>query len=160
MLIATIGIVLVGAETDNADDTEDWHLPMMGKERILGHRGIFYELTEEQQDEIDAMIASLTEEGATCEEIREAIHAKLDEMGILDEQLDNAIEHTEQRLEILNRENELRDQGYSWEEINDIIQEEFDLDYPIGICHDFGRGRHWVFNNQIEEESSIETTAI
>ncbi len=160
MVLATIGAVLVGAETDDESETEDWHMPFFSRENMFGHRGIRTELSDDQQSEIDALITSLTEEGASCEEIREAISDKLDEMGIFDEQLDNAIEQTEQRLEILNRENELRDQGYSWEEINEIIQDEFDLEYPAGICHDFGRGPHWTFNEHREEEPAIETTAI
>jgi len=160
ILLATIGAVLVGAETDDASETEDWHMPFFCRGNMFGHRGIRPELTEDQQAEIDALITSLNEEGASCEEIREAISTKLDEMGVLDEQLDNAIEQTEKRLEILNRENELRDQGYSWEEINEIIQEEFDLDYPTGICQDFGRGRPWNFDDSSEEKLSIETTAI
>ena len=140
MLVATIGAVLVSADTDDAGESEDWHLPFHSKENIHGPRTLDNELTDEQQAEIDALITSLNEEGASCEEIREALHAKLDEMGILDERLDNAIEQTEQRLEILNREQELRDQGYSWEEINEIIQEEYVLDHPVGMYHGFGRG--------------------
>ncbi len=160
VVLATIGAVIVSAETDDASETEDWHMPFFGREKMFIHGGMRPELSEDQQAEIDALITSLTEEGASCEEIREAIDEKLDEMGILDEQLDNAIEQTEQRLEILNRENELRDQGYSWEEINEIIQDEFDLEYPAGICQSFGRGSHWTFNEHSEEESAIETTAI
>lgn len=160
MLIAAIGAVLVSAETDDADETGEWYMPFYNKEKMFEHRGITSELTDDQQAEIDALITSLIEECASCDEIREAIFTKLNEMGILDEQLDNAIEQTEQRLEILNRENELRDQGYSWEEINEIIQEEFDLDYPPGICHSFGRGPHWTYNDSSEIESSVETTAI
>ena len=76
------------------------------------------------------------------EEINEAITEKLDEWGILDNRLDDAIEQTEMRLEILNRQKELREQGYSWDEINDLIQEEYGLEsfghgYP-GM--DFGLG--------------------
>ena len=159
-ILATIGAVLVGAETDDASETEDWHMPLFCREKMFGHRGIRPELSDDQQAEIDALITNLTEEGASCEEIRVAIDEKLDEMGILDEQLDNAIEQTEQRLEILNRENELRDQGYSWEEINEIIQEEFDLEYPAGICQGFGQGPQWTFHQHFEKELSIETTAI
>ena len=159
-ILATIGAVLVGAETDDASETEDWHMPFFGTEKMFGHRGMRPELSDEQQAEIDALITSLTEEGASCDEIREAIDEKLDEMGILDEQLDNAIEQTEQRLEILNRENELRDQGYSWEEINEIIQEEFDLEYPAGICQGFGQDPQWTFHEHSEEDLAIETTAI
>jgi DNA-binding transcriptional MerR regulator len=144
ILMATIGTVLVSAETENADETEDLHLPFHGKENLLKHRTLNDELTDEQQAEIDALITILNEEGASNEEIREAISAKLDELGILDERLENAIEQTEQRLEILNRENELRDQGYSWEEINQIIQEEYVLEHPSDIYYGLNPG---IYNN-------------
>ena len=60
------------------------------------------------------------------------------------------------------RTNELRDQGYSWEEIDDIIQEEFDLEYPTGFGHGkmfgrgFGRGGHFDSN----EDLDVEITAL
>jgi len=162
ILVATIGVVLVGAETEDADETEDWHMPMIDGHKMFGHRGMTAELTEDQQAEIEELISDLTEEGASCEEIREAVYLKLDEMGILDDRLDNAIDQTEKRLEILNRENELRDQGYSWEEINEIIQEEFVLEHPIDTFHGFHRG--FYENGEVPDfnskESSIETTAI
>ena len=144
MLIATIGAVLVSAETENAGETEEWHLPFHGRGNSFGQKSLDNELTDEQQAEIDALITGLNEEGASPEEIREAVFAKLNEMGILDEQLENAIEQTEQRLEILNREQELRDQGYSWEEINEIIQEEYVLEHPSGIYQGLCRG---IYNN-------------
>ena len=116
IFLATIGTVLVNAEIE--DETEDCHLLLHDRGEMFIHSNFDDELTDDLQAEIDDLIISLNEEGATNEEIREAISAKLDELGILDERLNNAIEQTEQRLEILNRENELRDQGYSWKEIN------------------------------------------
>ena len=97
MIIATIGAVIVSAETEGADETENWHMPFMGRGNMFGKQPFNSELTEEQQEEIDELITSLTEEGASCEEIHEALHDKLDEMGILDDRLDSAIEKTEQR---------------------------------------------------------------
>ena len=144
MLMATIGAVLVSAETENEGETEDWHLPFQGRGNIFGHRTFDNELTDDQQAEIDALITSLNEEGASPGEIREAVFTKLSEIGILDERLDNAIEQTEQRLEILNKEQELRDQGYSWEEINEIIQEEYVLKHPSDIYHGFSQE---IYNN-------------
>ena len=47
------------------------------------------------------------------------------------------IEQTEQRLDILYREKELRDKGYTWDEIKDLVQEEFDIEPPA----DFGHGK-------------------
>ena len=166
VLLATIGAVLVTADTgDEAEDTENRHMPFMG-------RGIFSpDLTDEQQSELEDLIASLSNEGAACDEIREAVNQLLDEWGILDERLDSAIELTEQRLTILERANELRDQGYSWDEINDIIQEEFDVDCPL----DFGQGmmfghrhRHHhpggLFDSEesldMDTESSVETISV
>ena len=136
MIIATIGAVLVSAEAENADETDEWHLPFHGRENSFGKNSLDNELSDEQQAEIDTLITNLNEDGASPEEIREAVFAKLNEMGIIDERLENTIEQTEQRLEILNREQELRDQGYSWEEINEIIQEEYVLEYPPGIYHE------------------------
>ena len=98
MLIATIGAVIVSAETEDADDSEDLHLPFEGRGNMFGRQPFDSELTDEQQTEIDELISSLTQEGASSEEIRESINEKLDEMGILDERLDTAIEYTEQKL--------------------------------------------------------------
>ena len=133
--LATIGAVIVSAETEDTDDTENEHMPFEGKGHMFGKTRYYSELTDEQQDEIDSLLTSLEEEGASFEEIQEAINDKLDEMGILDEHLDSEIERTEQRLSILYRKDELREQGYSWEEIDEIIQEEFDLDCPMEIDH-------------------------
>ncbi len=160
MLIATIGAALVSAETDEAGETEEWHVPFFDRRNMIGRETISDDLTDEQQEEIDKLIASLTEEGASSEEIREEVFAKLNEMGIFDDRLENAIEHTEKQLEILNRESELRDQGYTWEEINEIIQEEFDLDYPAGICNGFHQGIHEDYNESVPIEPTIETSAI
>ena len=132
IVIATMGAVFVSAETDNASDTGDWHRPCWGNRQMYKQPAIDSELTEDQQIELDELVSNLIDEGASREEIREAVFEKLDEFCVLDERLDKAIERTEQRLEILNRENELRDQGYSWDEIIDIIQEEFVLENPSG----------------------------
>ena len=166
LILATIGAVLVTADTgDDAEDIEEWHMPFKGR-GIFGIKELRSDLTDEQQIEIDELITSLDEEGATSEEIREAVNQLFDEWGILDERLDSVIEYTEEKLAILERTNELRDQGYSWDEINDIIQEEFDLEYPTGIGQGmmfgrgFGRGfccRHIGFS---EEESVNEITTI
>jgi len=104
MLIATIGAVLVSAQ-----DSEN---SMFGN-----RRGFMAQLTDEQR-----------------EDMQEAMQQKFEEYDIemptRDEMLDKKIERTEQRLEILNRQKELREQGIEWEEIRDIIQEEFDLEIP------------------------------
>ncbi len=162
-----LGAVLVtAAETsEDAEDTEEYKLPFKG-------RGIFSpDLTDEQRAEIEELITNLSEEGATSDEIREAVNQLLDEWGILDERLDNAIEQTQERLAILERANELREQGYSWDEINDIIQEEFDIDYHISFGQDMmfehGHGHHHpggLFDSEgsldVDTEPDVETTSV
>lgn len=154
MIIATIGAVLVSAETEDAEDTEEWHMPFIG-------RGMFsQDLTDEQQAELEELITSLSEEGATIDEINEAVNQLLDEWGILDERLDNKIEQTQEQLAILERADELRDQGYSWDEINDIIQGEFDIDYHISFGQDMmfghGHGHHHHPGGFFESEESLD----
>jgi predicted nuclease with TOPRIM domain len=160
ILLTTIGAVLVGAETGYAGETEDWHLLLHHREKISGYKGFNPELSNDQQAEIDELISSLIKENASCDEIKEAIFAKLDEMGILDEKLDNAIQETEQRLKILERENELRDQGYSWGEISETIKEEFDLEYPSDIYGGFSQESCWNYNDSSEKELSLGTTKV
>ena len=155
-LILGLGAVLVTAEdtSEEADETEELHMPFVGREMCSP------DLTDEQQTELENLVTSLSEDGATAEEIREAVNQKLDELGILDERLDSAIEQTQERLAILERADELRDQGYGWDEINDIIQEEFDIDYPISFGQDMmfghGHGRHHP-GGFLEPEESLDT---
>ena len=82
-------------------------------------------LTQEQRDELNTTIATLRQQNATPQEIRTAIQAKLDEFGVYDAQLNTTIANTEQRLTILNREKELRSQGYNWTTIDTMIAQEF-----------------------------------
>ena len=93
------------------------------------------ELTDEQRDELKELSEALRNEEATHEEIREAMHDRLESYGIdiptKDEMLDKKINTTRQRLEILERKKTLREEGYEWEEIDEIIQEEFDIEYPL-----------------------------
>jgi hypothetical protein len=148
LLIATIGAIIVSAETKDISEDETSNKFFWGfggvRDREISKGNLFYELTDEQEEEILQLKQTMIDENATCEEIQEAVMQKLDEWGILDNRLDNAIEQTELRLEILNRQKELRAQGYSWEEINDIIQDEYDLGsftgYGPGM--DFGLGFH------------------
>ena len=169
-LIAIIGAVFVTADADeDAEKTEDYHFPYRF-EKIYIRGAMGSDLSEEQQTEIDDLIDTLNEEGASPEEIREAVSQKLDEMGILDERLDNAIANTEEKLQMLNRQRELRDQGYSWDEINDIIKEEFDLECPSPLQdgrphgHGFDRGFDWnkgdVPRVESEDESNNGLTSL
>ena len=76
------------------------------------------------------------------------MQAMLEEYGVdvptRDEILDKNIENSEKRLEILKRTKELRQNNseLSWEEINEIIQEEFELELPEDEAQGmrFGRG--------------------
>ena len=141
MIIATIGVIITSAQTDDTSNDDANQKPFEGRRQMHGFKPFqsnetriepfFYNLTEEQRTELDEIIQSLRDSGANFSEIREAIQQKLDEYGVLDAQLDNAIEETQKRLEILNREKELRDQGYNWSEINQIIQDEFGLEATI-----------------------------
>lgn len=150
LITAAIGTVIAIAETGNTTEDESsnkffWNFGSKGHMEI-SKGNLFYELTDEQEEEEELLQLKQTmiDEGATCEEIQEAVMEKLDEWGILDKRLDEAIEKTELRLEILNRQKELREQGYSWEEISSLIQEEFDLEETFGegkmFGHGFGRG--------------------
>ena len=120
MLIATIGAVLVSAQ-----DSEGG--------MFCGKRGFMTELTDEQREEMKTTMQQKFEEYGI-------------EMPTRDEMLDKQLEHTEQRLEILNRQKELREQGIEWGEIRDIIQEEFELEFPKqGKGMKCGRGRYGSF---------------
>ena len=140
LLFSTIGAVLVTAETDATTDETTQPIVFGGRHEMHGFGLLSTYLTDEQQEEINETITSLRNQNATHEEIQAAIQEKLDEFGVLDTQLENEIEQTQQRLTILNREKELRDQGYSWDEINTIIQEEFDLENTMGFDMTFDQG--------------------
>jgi Spy/CpxP family protein refolding chaperone len=130
MLVGTIGAVIASAVDSDTEEETDEQKEFFPKGPMFGKGPFFDDLTDEQKEEIKAIIEDLRENDATWEEINTAIMEKLDEYGVLDERLDNQIEQTEQRLEVLNRQKELREQGKSWEEIKEIIQEEFDLELP------------------------------
>lgn len=150
-LLASIGAIFATAQDDGT--TEEFTLndnfccrPHMNRPGLFNknmtENGFFYfDLTEDQQAEIDELRISLQDQGANYSEIREAINEKLDEFGVFDQRLENEIEQTEQRLQILNREKELRDQGYSWDEIRTILQDEFGIDYPFEVYNPNMMGR-------------------
>lgn len=118
-ILAVIGVTVVSAQTEDG--------------MFWGRRGFMAELTEEQKEDLQTTVQEKLEEYGI-------------EMPTRDEILDRQIEQTEQRLKILNRQKELREEGYEWEEIKDVIQEEFDLEFPAGegqgmmFGHGFRRG--------------------
>lgn len=105
IILAVIGVTVVSAQTEDG--------------LFWGGRGLFAELTDEQREDLQTTIQQKLEEYGI-------------EMPTRDEILEKQIERTEQRLEILNRQKELRDEGYEWDDIRDIIEEEFDLEFPAG----------------------------
>jgi hypothetical protein len=149
MLVGTIGAVIASADDSEENGETKLQKSIFNKGPMFGKKPFFDDLEEEQIEEIKAIIEDLKENGATKEEIKTAIHEKLDEYGVLDERLEKNIEKTEQKLEILNRKKELREQGKSWEEIKEIIEEEFDLEFPEGEGkpmmprHGFRKGSCW-----------------
>jgi DNA-binding transcriptional MerR regulator len=146
LVITAIGAVFATAQTDDTNPETTPTIPFEGRHKMNGFGPFDYNLTDEQQAEIEDLIATLKEQNATWEEIQAAIQEKLDEFGVLDAQLDNEIARTQQQLTILNRQKELRDQGYSWNEISSIIQDEFNLEnttympYDMTFGHGFGPG--------------------
>ncbi len=142
LLVATFGAALVSAESDDASDNIGWQEKFWhNSQSMCGEPSFISELTIEQRQELDDLVENLKDEGAIRLEIRDAISSKLEEFGVeihkpefseeeLDEILVEKIEHTEQRLEILYMVKELRNQGYSYEEISEIINNEFDQWFP------------------------------
>ena len=141
LLIATVGAAFAtGQNNDTTDDTAS-QISFRGGHGMNGLESFAYNLTDAQQTELEELITSLREQNATPGEIRTAVQEKLDEFGVLDTQLDNEIAQTQQRLTILNKEKELRNEGYSWGEINTIIHDEFGLQNTTGIGPDVMHGQ-------------------
>ena len=114
-ILAVIGVTVVSAQSEDG--------------MFWGGRGFMTQLTDEQREDIRATMQQKFEEYGV-------------EMPTRDEMLDKQIESTEQRLEILNRQKELREEGYEWADIQEIIQDEFELEFPEeGNYMRFGRGR-------------------
>jgi Spy/CpxP family protein refolding chaperone len=141
MIIGTIGAVFATAQTDGTTpdittqktfrNTQDQNRTRFFDGNMTQGIGMFgcfdYNLTTDQQTELQQLMTTLRDQNATPQEMQSAIQQKLEEFGVFDTQLDNQIAQTEQRLTILNREKELRNQGYNWTEVRNMIQNEFDL---------------------------------
>jgi len=169
LLLATVGVVLTTAQdsTTTPQTSSPWQTParndstpfpdrcgrMNMTDMHAFHPGRFngaippgITLTAAQRDELNATIAALRQQNATPAEIRTAIQAKLDEFGVFDAQLSANINRTQLRLTILNREKELRSQGYNWTAIQDLITQEYGQNATFfhgGMTpgHDFGWDR-------------------
>ncbi len=140
MLVATIGATFATGQTDGTSDDTIPQIPFGGRHKMNMFGPFASDLTDEQQTELEELTTTLRDQNATHEEIQTTIQEKLDEYGILDTQLDNQITQTEQQLTLLNRQKELRDEGYSWDEIKDIIEEEFDIQNNTGVFHGMTKG--------------------
>ena len=161
LLIATVGAAFATGQaddtTDDVIDNEPPQMPFGERHNITGPENnttneppqrpfggmigpYTSELTDEQQTELEELMTSLREQNASLDEIRTAIQVKLDEFGVLDTQLNNEIVQTEQRLTILNRQKEMRNEGYSWDEINNVIEDEFGLENATGMSWDMMSG--------------------
>jgi DNA-binding transcriptional MerR regulator len=133
ILIGTIGVAYATAQTDTINDDTIPQIPFGMAYRMNEFGPLAFDMTDEQLTELKELITTLREQNATHEEIQIAIQEKLDEYGVLDTQLDNKIAQTEQRLTVLNRQKELRNEGYSWDEIGNIIEDEFSLENTTAV---------------------------
>jgi DNA-binding transcriptional MerR regulator len=140
MIIATIGVVYATDQTDGTVPSTTIQESFGDEHKIDRTIPFACNLTTEQQTELRQLLVTLKEQNATPEEIQAALLEKLDEYGVFDTQLDTQIAQTEQRLTILNREKELRDQGYNWSEIRTIIQDEFNTTGTMDMMYGFGFG--------------------
>ena len=173
VFLSILGAVLVTAELDGTEDTDDdtTDFPDFGFGRKLcGREPYMSKLTEEKQEEIYNLRQSLLEENATMEEIREAINDKLTEFGIevptRDDLLGDQIERTTQKLEMLEVQKQLREDGYTWDEVDDILVEEYNVTMPMDhhgmMGPRGGRGMHGIFEEEYcpayDEETETSST--
>ena len=111
-------------------------LATIGAVVVSAHPGFFSELTDEQKEELKELRQELIDEGKNCSEIRETMREQLEEYGVefptREEMIDDRINRTKQKLEILERTKEIIQENpdITEEEIREIIQEEFDLLMP------------------------------
>jgi hypothetical protein len=170
LLLATVGAAFATGQTDETteDQTSDTtgdtppQVPFGGRPGMIGLGPYASALTDQQQTELEELMTTLREQNVSPDEMRAAIQDKLDGFGVLDTQLDNEISRTEQRLTILNRQKDLRDEGYSWDDIQNIIEDEFGLENATGIGwdmmggHGCGHGPHGGPREMMPPEESVE----
>lgn len=122
-----------------------------GHERGYQHAPFMSELTETQQAELQELIQTMREDGASRDEIRDAVHAKLDEWGvelpehpmIIDRLGDQLTD--EQIAELEELVQTMKDEGANHKEIRDAVHSklaEWGIDTPNRREHrkfrDFG----------------------
>lgn len=132
-LIASIGATFATGALDDPTINTSVLPPTNTTQGMYGIGPFASNLTDEQQTEIWSLITSLRDENATPEEMKVAIQNKLNEFSVLDTWLSSEITQTEKKLAILSRQKELRDEGYSWADIRNITQDEFDLQNMTGL---------------------------
>jgi hypothetical protein len=152
-IIATIGAVIVSADSD--EDNEEKNLPIgfFGRHPKCRKNPFLSELTDKQREEIKEIRETMEEEGKTPDEIREAIKQQLESYGIeiptIKERIDIEIEKTEKKLEILEYIKELLSENpdLTREEIRENVESKFDIELPdfneegMNFRHKFrGRG--------------------
>lgn len=178
-LIATIGVVFASAQTDGVmrnsilsgnflqrqptNETQKNNATTRNfckRSTMEGYGRFSMNLTAAQQAELKTLITTLQGQNATPQEIQAVVQQKLDEFGVFDRQLNDEINSTELRLQILNREKELRAEGYSWANITAIIQKEFNVTiygcngYEMGFLNDHARGQHKGMNGPMARKDS------
>ncbi len=170
VLIGTIGAALVSADDNSTNIPDKANKFFDFEHRMMPPMPCLNQLTEEQQTELNNLITSLQEQNATPEEIRTIVQEKLVEWCISttsteitdedrDQHLSQQINQTEQRLDILYRVQELRNQGMSYEDIKNIVEEEFNITAPhlMDYYQGFGHGhRQWhpTHQNSLTDEGS------
>lgn len=82
-------------------------------------------LAPAQWEQLNNTLAVLKAQNATFEQTKIAIFDLLSSFGVYNAQLNASIANAQRRLDILNREKELRSQGYNWTTIQTMIEEEF-----------------------------------
>jgi len=166
-LVAIVGVVFASAQTNgvmtksifstkfwqrsSTNETQKHNMTMRnfcGRAPMRGFGPSFMNLTDAQQADLENMIKTMRSQNATPQEIQQAVQQKLDGYGVFDRRLNDEINRTALRLQILNREKELRAEGYSWENITSIIHQEFNVTingcfgYDMGPFFDHPRGPH------------------
>jgi hypothetical protein len=137
LIIGTIGIVGAVSQTNGTAPDQTTQPPAWNTQNrtrpfdcFPNHHdeGFGYNLSTEQQTELNDLMTTLRNENVSPLEIRTAIEAKLESFGVFDTQLDKQITQAQERLTILNREKELRNLGYNWTQVRQMITDEFDTD--------------------------------